>query len=189
MFPAGPRKRKSMFTPSFFVFLGLAVLSALICWYFRGYATLEESFMTTLELLVTVSPQLVLGVVVAGFVYVLSPREKVALILGRQSGMKGLVLASAFGAVMPGGPFASFPIVYALSRAGADIGALIAFLVAWAAVGVHRLLIWEVPFMGFEFAALRLVASLPLPIIAGLFARALLHRYPSLLPLGEEAAK
>jgi uncharacterized membrane protein YraQ (UPF0718 family) len=83
---------------------------------------------------------------------------------------------------MPGGPFASFPLVLALSQAGADIGALIAFLVAWAAIGINRLLIWEIPFMGLEFSALRFVSSLPLPLIAGAIARYLWNRYPSFRP-------
>src|SRR5690606_20214012 len=88
-----------------------------------------------------------------------------------------VVLACFLGVVMPGGPFASFPLVYALGRSGAGTGALIAFLVAWATVGFQRLLIWEIPFMGAEFALLRFIVSLPLPIIAGLVASWLEARF------------
>ncbi|MCL6709235.1 permease [Pseudomonas sp. R2.Fl] len=130
--------------------------------------------------IVSLLPHLVLGLLIAAAVTVLVPRHRVARWLGADSGMKGLLVATFIGAVMPGGPFASFPLVFALSQAGADIGALIAFLIAWAAIGVNRLVIWEIPFMGLEFSTLRFLSSLPLPIIAGVIARVLCERYPQL---------
>ena len=36
---------------------------------------------------------------------------------------------------------------------------------------MQRVLIWDVPFLGAEFAILRTLVSLPLPILAGLIAR------------------
>jgi uncharacterized membrane protein YraQ (UPF0718 family) len=79
------------------------------------------------------------------------------------------------GAITPGGPFTSFPIVHALWVAGADAGALIAYLTAWALIGLNRLIVWELPLMGAEFTVIRTLACLPLPILAGLIARALVR--------------
>ena len=62
-------------------------------------------------------------------------------------------------------------MVYALWVAGADAGALIAFISAWSLIGFNRLIVWELPLLGGEFTALRYIVCLPLPIVAGLIAR------------------
>ena len=41
-------------------------------------------------------------------------------------GMKGILIASAAGAISPGGPFINFPLVAALYQAGAGVGAPLA---------------------------------------------------------------
>ena len=60
-----------------------------------------------------------------------------------------------------------------LGAAGADRGAMIAYVSSWAILGLQRILVWDVPFMGAEFSLLRFLVCLPLPIIAGLIARRL----------------
>ncbi|MCB1743899.1 MAG: hypothetical protein KDK91_26230, partial [Gammaproteobacteria bacterium] len=46
----------------------------------------------------------------------------------------------------------------------------ITFLTAWATLGFHRILMWEMPLMGPQFALVRYLSSLPLPLLAGLVA-------------------
>lgn len=164
------------------LFFMIAVAAGASSWGLGGFDAVAEGARDALALLVMIAPQIALGVVIAGFVYVLLPAERVAALLGAQSGLRGLALASIIGALVPGGPFASFPIVYALARSGADSGSVMAFLVGWAAVGIHRLVVWELPIMGLNFSMLRLLASLPLPILAGLVTRALVARHPVLDP-------
>ncbi len=105
-------------------------------------------------------------------------REKVARWLGGASGLTGLMLATIAGLLTPGGPFTSFPMVYALWIAGADAGALIAFISAWSLLGFNRLIVWELPLLGVEFSLIRYAACLPLPILAGVLAR-WLTRWPA----------
>lgn len=162
------------------LFLSLSVIAGIACYVVKGSEAVVARMADAGYQILSLLPHLVLGLLIAAAVTVLVPRQRVARWLGADSGMKGLVVASFIGAIMPGGPFASFPLVYALAQAGADIGALIAFLIAWAAIGVNRLVIWEIPFMGLEFSTLRFLSSLPLPIIAGAIARILCSRYPSL---------
>jgi uncharacterized membrane protein YraQ (UPF0718 family) len=121
-------------------------------------------------------PALAAALLLGALIGVLVPRERVAQALGAASGLRGLALAQAFGMATPGGPFASFPLVHALAKAGADRGALVTFLTAWSLTGFNRLLVWELPIMGAGFAGLRFVASLPLAIPAGLLARRLARR-------------
>jgi uncharacterized membrane protein YraQ (UPF0718 family) len=103
----------------------------------------------------------------------LADPKTIAPVLGAQSGWLGLILATALGAITPGGPFAAFPIVYALFLAGADVGAVIAFLTAWSIIGIQRIVTWELPLLGHEFVIIRVVTSLPLPVLVGALARIL----------------
>ena len=82
------------------------------------------------------------------------------------------------GVITPGGPFTSFPIVFALWVAGADIGALVAYIAAWSLIGIYRLVIWEIPMMGMDLSLLRFFVSIPLPILAGFAARWLVKYLP-----------
>jgi hypothetical protein len=63
------------------------------------------------------------------------------------------------------------------------VGLVIASLAGAVTLGLQRVLVWDVPFMGTEFAVLRTLISLPLPVLAGLIAR----RLPFDLRLREEA--
>ncbi len=157
------------------LFLALALLGGLACWWQGGLSLVGAGFAEAGLLLMIVLPQLVAGLLMGGLISRLVGREKVAALLGTQSGMRGLLLACAAGAITPGGPFTSFPIVHALWIAGADAGALIAYLTSWALIGINRLIVWELPLMGAEFTLIRTLACLPLPIVAGLIARALVR--------------
>ena len=153
------------------VFAVLAVVTGTITYVQFGGTAVIESVQRGVSLLVMILPQLAGGLLIGGLVTRLVSREKVARWLGDSSGLTGLLLATLVGMATPGGPFTSFPMVYALWIAGADAGALIAFISAWSLVGFHRLIVWELPLLGPEFTFVRYVVCLPLPIIAGMIAR------------------
>ncbi|WP_407494099.1 permease [Pseudooceanicola sp. MF1-13] len=153
------------------VFAVLAAVTGAIAYAQNGLPEVLDAFGSAATLLVQIIPQLVAGLLLGGLVTRLVSREKVAQWLGGSSGLFGLLLATFVGCLTPGGPFTSFPIVYALWVAGADAGALIAFISAWSLIGFNRIIIWELPLMGVEFTVIRVIACLPLPIIAGLLAR------------------
>lgn len=159
-------------------FFGLLAATGIgLCWALRGREEVVVHAGEAGTMILDVLPQLGLGVVIASFLSVLLPRDRVARLLGEQAGLRGILLATGIGAILPGGPFASFPLVLTLFKAGADMGPLIAFLVSWGTIGLSRLMIWEIPFMGLDFGILRLLASLPIPILAGLTARWLVRRH------------
>ncbi|MCF3934515.1 permease [Acuticoccus sp. M5D2P5] len=175
-----PTRKRRLVDVTVAVFGVAALIAGYFNWRLGGTAAVADGAEEAVFSLVSVLPQLVLGIVVAGLAQVVIPRDRIGKMLGEQSGIRGLLIATGIGALMPGGPFASFPLIYALAHAGADVGALVAFLVGWAAIGVHRLLVWEIPFMGAEFGIVRFLSSLPLPIIAGLLARWLINTFPRL---------
>jgi len=174
-----------MFDRTFWMFVVITLAAAAGCWWLKGYDALIEAFHDDLELLVYISPRILLAMLVAGFAQVLLPRDKVAHWVGEQSGWRGLVIATAAGALTPGGPITSFPFVLALYMAGADRGALVAYLTSWALLGFQRVMMWEIPLMGMDFAVMRSLANLPLPLIAGYIARQL----PGLPPRTDSPAE
>lgn len=158
------------------IFTGVALASGAACWWLKGGATVIAAIASSTDLIVYVLPQIVAGILIGGFAQQLVSKERMATLLGGDSGFAGLAIASFAGLITPGGPFTSFPLVYALWVAGADAGALVAYLSSWAILGLNRTLIWELPFLGVEFTLLRFVVCLPLPIIAGILARLIITK-------------
>jgi len=114
--------------------------------------------------------RLPLALMAASLLGELLPRGQMAELLGPQSGWQGITLASAFGALLPGGPMVSFPFVILLQQAGMGFAPLVALMTAWSVLAVHRVLSFELPLMGPRFVSLRILASLALPLIAGALA-------------------
>ncbi len=96
----------------------------------------------------------------------------------RNRGKRGLILAAAAGAITPGGPASAFPFLLILAGTGADRGILVSYISGWALLGIQRVIVWDIPFMGIEFSMFRLLISIPLPIIAGMLARHLAFMVP-----------
>lgn len=176
MKPSTDKKpRKSLvaraFDRTFWIFLALAGAAAALCWTLAGEETFLHGLHGDLGLMQYLLPRIVLAMFVAGLVEALLPKDKVAYWVGSESGIRGILIATVAGALTPGGPMTSFPFVLALYMAGADRGALVAYLTSWSLLGFQRVMVWELPLMGVDFALLRSFANLPLPIIAGLLAR------------------
>ena len=112
------------------------------------------------------------------------PAARQSLALARsESGLKGLLIGAAFGAILPGGPFTAYPVASALLAVGADFGATIAMVVSWTLIGYGRAVAWELPIMGIDFTLWRIVISLPLPILAGALGRFV---YVRMYPKGDD---
>ena len=128
-------------------------------------------------------PRVFAGCLLGAFITEILPHEKVSRSLGPSSGLKGLLIGAAFGAILPSGPFTAYPVASALLTVGADFGATIAMVVSWTLIGYGRAVAWELPIMGTEFTMWRIVISLPLPILAGALGRFVYVRmYPKAAP-------
>jgi hypothetical protein len=118
-------------------------------------------------------PRILLGIVGSGYIAALLPQDMVGHWLGADSGITGLVIAVVGGAFTPGGPVIGFSIGAAAIKGGAGMPQVIAYVTAWALFAVQRMVQWEFPVMPTRLVWLRLAATLPLPILAALFAMAL----------------
>jgi len=159
------------FTRPDYVFLFLATVSGALCYVMVGPGVVLEATGDAAWLLLIILPQLAAGLLIGALLQRLVSREKITRTLGEGSGIHGLLLASLAGSLTPGGPFTSFPLVHAFWMAGADAGTLIAYVTSWSLLGLNRLIVWELPLMGWEFTWVRILVCLPLPILAGLLAR------------------
>lgn len=112
------------------------------------------------------------AVLFASFAAALVPEAWVQAALGRESGIGGLAVATVAGALLPGGPFVAFPLAIGLAERGAGVPQLVALVTAWSVLGVNRIVAFELPVVGARFVALRVLASSPLPLLAGLLATA-----------------
>ena len=151
------------------VLWAIAAVVGAIAWS-RGGGRHLKGFEFALGQFLVVFPRLILALITAGFVSTLVPAELVATWLGGDSGLRGLLIATAIGAVMPGGPVIVYPVAVALSASGAGVPQLVAFLTAWSIFAVHRVVLYELSLVGWRFTALRFASSGLLPIVAGLLA-------------------
>ncbi|MDN3564704.1 hypothetical protein ACFQY5_20670 [Paeniroseomonas aquatica] len=149
--------------------IGLAAGAAV--WRLHGPEGVMRALGVAAGVFLGVLPAMLAGLLLAGSLKQLIPAGALAKWMGAESGWRGLGVATLAGMAMPGGPMAAFPLVLVLAQAGADRGALIAFIVAWALNGFQRVLVWEVPLLGADFAILRFLCGLPLGLIAGALAR------------------
>jgi uncharacterized membrane protein YraQ (UPF0718 family) len=117
-------------------------------------------------------PLLLLGFVVAGLAQVLIPKDLIAHWLGTKAGAKGVLIGCVAGGLVPGSPYATFPLVAALYQAGASLGAVVGFVSAWALWSVSRLPL-EMALIDPKPALVRYGITFVVPPIAGLLAEAI----------------
>jgi len=147
----------------------------------RGLPAGQRALRDTGQSLVRVIPLMLVAIPMATFLSQLIPPAIAAAWLGPDSGAAGILLATAAGGFIPGGPFVSFPLVLTFIKAGAGAPQMVALITAWAILGLHRVLSWELPVLGPRFAVLRLLSGAALPVLAGLLAEALLPLFPHAL--------
>ena len=164
-----------MFDGNFWIVFGLLIALCGVALGRGGTPLLGEALSGGTRLFIRFGAVIFLSFLVAGLAETLMPREWVAAALGEQSGVKGLLLASAAGAITPAGPFVSMPLAAGMLRSGAAPPAIIPFLSAWSLISVHRLYAWEVPILGAPFAITRWSLCLFVPVLVGWVARLFLR--------------
>ncbi|UCC78082.1 MAG: permease [Anaerolineales bacterium] len=114
---------------------------------------------------------LLLSFLIAGLVQVLVPRELISRWLGAQAGVRGVLIGCVVGGLVPGAPYAVFPLVAVFYQAGAGLGATVGFIAAWSLWSVSRLPL-EVALVGAKPALVRYGITFVVPPLAGLLANA-----------------
>lgn len=157
--------------------LGLVVLIlAGIAWRIGGFNMVLAGLSDGAQTLLLVIPLLIAAFLIAGLVQTLVGTEVVERWLGASSGWRGIALACVGGALIPGGPYAYYPITAALLQAGAGLGVLVAFVTAKNLWTISRLPL-EVALLGPNITWMRYVITFIIPPLLGFLAEALFGRY------------
>jgi uncharacterized membrane protein YraQ (UPF0718 family) len=186
LLPLKRRRRRKPFNWSTALIATLVAISATLVYRRDGLPGLTSIFNHDVELFGGILPRMLAGCTLGAFVAEMLPQDKVTRALGANSGLRGLLLGTAFGALLPGGPFTAYPVASALLAVGADFGAVIAMVVSWVLIGYGRAIAWELPILGTDFTVWRIVTCLPIPVLAGALGRFLYLRFGAQLGLDRE---
>ncbi|MGE5216818.1 MAG: permease [Chloroflexota bacterium] len=152
---------------SFAILVGL--LSLVI-----GYLTLNTGHLPINGLLrggnlfLALLPRLLVGFALAGLIQQAVPEQAMQKWLGHDAGVKGMMIGSLIGMVLPGGPYVIYPLIAGLRLSGASIGSLLSLVTAKELFGPVRLIAWEYPLLGGEFLVVRCVVSFLVPLLVGM---------------------
>ncbi len=149
------------------VIMGILAVVLLLVAYYKGVhmTGLNQAMRMTMQIL----PLLIFAFIVAGMAQALLPHETISRWIGEESGMKGVLIGTVAGAMTPGGPYLSLPIVAGLLKSGASIGVMVAYIAGWSLLNISRLPM-EIGILGWRFTLVRFLSVLILPPIAGAFA-------------------
>jgi uncharacterized membrane protein YraQ (UPF0718 family) len=157
---------RSAVDPSTIVLAVAAIIAAVVA-YVKDPGLPLIGARNGLTLLWFLLPRLVPALILAGTLQVLVPQEAISRYFGREGGIKALVVASVAGLLTPGGPMVSVPFMVVLANSGAAMPSLVAYMTSWSLFGMHRIISWEAPLMGWHFVIVRIASSIAFPVLAG----------------------
>src|SRR5262252_4414341 len=143
--------RPRVFDGTLFLLLGVVAALSAVAWARGGEELLRRGFLDGGAMLWRYAILICVSFLAAGLASAVLPEEWVRRSFGAESGVAGILLATAVGMVTPAGPF-------------------VAYVSGWSLLALHRFIAWEVPMLGWRFAALRYGACVALPPLAGLIA-------------------
>ena len=162
------KKGPNMLIPT--LVMGALAIVLFFIGFSKGQGQHVQGLNMTWKMLLQIMPLLICAFVVAGMVQILLPKDLISRWVGAEAGMRGIFIGTIAGALTPGGPYTSLPIVAGLLRAGASTGTVVAFLTGWSLWAVARLPM-ELGILGWKFTAIRFVSTFFFPPIAGLLAQ------------------
>lgn len=120
------------------------------------------------NLFLSLLPRLLVGFALAGLIQQAIPEQTLQKWLGHDAGIRGMMVGSLIGMILPGGPYVIYPIVGGLRMSGASIGSLLSLVTAKQLFGPVRLIAWEYPLLGGEFVLVRCLVSFLMPLLVGI---------------------
>ncbi len=151
------------------IIMGVIAIIFLFIGYQRGGGEHILGLESAGNMLLQIVPLLIFAFIIAGMIQVLIPTEIISRWIGAESGFRGILIGTAVGGLVPGGPYVSLPIAAGLLRTGASIGTMVAFLTGWSLWAISRLPL-ELGIMGWKFTLVRIACTFFFPPIAGLIA-------------------
>lgn len=144
----------------------IAAALAALAWTQGGWALVGNGLGNGLTTLRNAAPLVMLAFAVTGLMHVLIEPATIRRWLGREAGLRGILVGAAAGALTPGGPYVYYPLALAIHRAGAGIGTVLSYLSGKAVWDLARLPL-ELAFFGPKLTAVRWAVTLFVPPVAG----------------------
>jgi len=141
------------------VILAILAAATLLVYASRPEKALSVLFVSKdylLEMVSILPPILVL----CGLFDAWVPKQTIERLMGEASGASGASIALLLGTVAMGPLYAAFPIGKSLLEKGASLYNVAVFLCVWASIKIPMIL-FEMKFLGAEFALLRLALTIP----------------------------
>ena len=113
--------------------------------------------------------------IISGLIGVWVPKEMIIKNFGKDSGLKGKLISVFIGSVSAGPIYAAFPFAQTLLTKGASISNIVIIISSWAVMKIPMLIV-EVKFLGFPFAASRYFLTLPGIILLGYLVNKFVHK-------------
>ena len=129
-----------------FLLIGVILVLGAVAYTKGGWQFVLDGVFSGLGILIRESVLLIAAFLTAGLLQSLVKKDLITHWLGREAGIKGILLACLGGGLIPGGPYAYYPIAGALLSSGAGLGVLVAFVSAKN--------LWSVSRLPYEFAIL-----------------------------------
>jgi len=168
---------------SLLILLLVTVPVAVFAWR-KEPGALPRAAVFTREEVLRIAVRLPFALVAASCIAELVPDRTFAAVLGSDSGLIGITVASLLGGLLPGGPVVSFPIAIVFAQQGAGGPQIIALITGWSIYAFHRVIAYESPIMGWHFVGLRFASSWFVPPLAGIFAGLLAAAFGLSINLG-----
>lgn len=111
-------------------------------------------------------------IVLMGLFLVWISKDLVLKYLGKESGIKGILISFVLGALPTGPLYVAFPLVLGLKQKGASISNIVIFLSAWACIKLPQEMV-ELQFLGWKFMVARLVLTIIFVTIMGIIVEKL----------------
>ena len=151
------------------IIIGSFVLVLAVYAFSRHDGTFEGGIQRGIEQFMKLVPRMLCALVAAGFIAKLIPTSIISTYLGAEAGLTAVVIGTLTGLIVPSGPVISFAIAATFANAGASVPALVAFITSWSLFAAHRMIIYEIPLLGFSFLRLRVSSVAIMPFAAGIF--------------------
>ncbi len=156
----------------FFVFL-LIIFIGLS--YLNDYKTGKDTGDAFFHVLVEMLKILPFAFILIGLFEVWIEKETVIKHLGTNSGMKGYLWVFILAGFSVGGLYVAFPLAETLYKKGASLKVIFAFL-GFAGIIRIPMTIFEISFLGLPFTIVRLMVTIPLFLLIGIFLGSILEK-------------
>ena len=155
-------------------FAGAALIAAFV----RNRAGTRKALRVALRSFLGMAPMVLAIILLIGLLLGFVPPHVIATLIGKKSGITGILLATVIGAILFVPALVAFPLIRTLRQKGAGTANLVAFITAWASIKLPQEIV-ELRFLGWRFTLVRLLLTIGAAAIMGFITDRILSQWES----------